>query len=432
MSAARRPDLPPHQPRPAGAPLALEGLRVIDFTRMLSGPYSTQQLADLGAEVIKIETPVKGDDSRHYTTTALAGECAFYLSTNRNKKSVTLDLKTEAGREVARELIAGADIVMENYTNGVMERFGLDYPTVSASHPRLIYCSISGWGRDDVSETSRRSYDAIAQAASGFMSLTGEPDGLPMRTTVPILDTATAMTATGAVLAAVVARERLGRGQYVEVALVDVALACLTMYGMAYLVSGEEMQRNGNRAPQTAPSDAYATATGPIFLTCGNDSLFRRLAEAIGQPELAEDPQFRSNTLRVQHEPRLTGILRRALAGDTQAHWVDRLSRAGVPVAPVNSIPQAYASADVSRRGLLSGIPHPTAGTMPNVAAPMRLSLTPAADPVAPPLLGQHNEEVFGGVLGYDASRVAQLRSRGAFGPAAADAATPATGARAA
>ena len=310
--APRRPELPPHRPRPAGAPLALEGMRVIDFTRMLAGPYATQQLADFGAEVIKIETPVKGDDARHYTTTALAGECAFYLSTNRNKKSLTLDLKTEAGREVARKLIAGADVVVENFTNGVMERFGLDYASVSAGNPRLIYCSISGFGRDEVAEVSRRSYDAMAQAASGFMSLTGEPGGMPMRTTVPIMDTATAMTATSAVLAAVVARERLGRGQHLEVALIDVAMACLTMYGMAYLVSGEEMQRNGNRAPQTAPSDAYATSTGPIFLTCGNDALFRRLADAIGQPELAHDPQFLTNPLRVRNNGRLTDILARA------------------------------------------------------------------------------------------------------------------------
>ena len=305
-----RPPLPPHRPRPAGAPLALEGLRIIDFTRMLAGPYSTQQLADFGADVIKVETPLTGDDSRHYTTTSLAGECAFYLSTNRNKKSITLGLKTDAGREVALALIAGADIVMENFTNGVMERFGLDYPTVSANHPRLIYCSISGYGRDEASAISRRSYDAMAQAASGFMSLTGEPDRLPMRTTVPMMDTATAMTTTSAVLAAVVARERLGRGQYVEVALIDVAIACLTMYGMAYLVSGEEMVRNANRAPQTAPSDAYATADGPIFLTCGNDRSFRRLAiDALEMPGLADDPAFASNADRVRNNVRLTDVL---------------------------------------------------------------------------------------------------------------------------
>ena len=412
-----RPSLPPHRPRPAAAPLALEGLRIIDFTRMLAGPYSTQQLADFGAEVIKIETPVTGDDSRHYTTTALAGECAFYLSTNRNKKSITLDLKTDAGREVALALIAGADIVMENFTNGVMERFGLDYASVSANHPRLIYCSISGYGRDEASDVSRRSYDAMAQAASGFMSLTGEPDRPPMRTTVPMMDTATAMTATSAVLAAVVARERLGLGQYVEVALIDVAMACLTMYGMAYLVSGEEMVRNGNRAPQTAPSDVYPTADGPIFLTCGNDRSFRRLAlDALDMPELADDPAFASNADRVRNNVRLTDLLSTVFAQRPRAHWIAELSAVGVPVAPVLTVAEAYASADVQRREIVSDIAHPTAGTVPNVRAPFGMSLTPAADPVAPPLLGQHTGEVLTETLRFDAAQIEALTKRGAFG----------------
>lgn len=413
-----RPELPPYRPRPANAPLALEGLRVVDFTRMLSGPYSTQQLADFGAEVIKIEAPVTGDDSRHYTTTSLAGECAFFLSTNRNKKSITLDLKSDAGREVALALIASADIVMENFTNGVMERLGLDYASVSAGNPRLIYCSISGYGRDEAAEVSRRSYDAMAQAASGFMSLTGEPDRLPMRTTVPIMDTATAMTATSAVLAAVVARERLGHGQYLEVALIDVAMACLTMYGMAYLVSGEEMGRNGNRAPQTAPSDAYATADGPIFVTCGNDRLFKRLVvDALEMPELADDPQFATNSDRVRHQERLTALLTQAFKQQSREHWLARLNAAGVPVAPVATIPEAFASADVRRREIVNCIPHPKAGTVPNVRAPIRMSLTPAADPVAPPLLGQHTQEVLTGTLDFDAKHIEVLAARGAFGP---------------
>ena len=416
--SAQRPRLPPHRARPAGAPLALEGLRVIDFTRMLAGPYSTQQLADYGAEVIKIETPVKGDDSRHYTTTSLGGECAFYLSTNRNKKSIALDLKTDAGREVALELIAGADIVMENFTNGVMERFGLGYDTLAALNPRLIYCSVSGYGRDEGTGVVRRSYDAMAQAQSGFMSLTGEADGLPMRTTVPIIDTCTAMMATSTVLAAVIARERLGVGQYVEVALMDVALASLTMYGMAYLVSGEEMTRDANRAPQTAPSDAYATADGSIFLTCGNDRLFGRLAAALGMPELATDPEFAGNAQRVRHNQRLTALLAGAFKQRSRDHWVGLLSAAGVPVAPVLTIPEACGSADVARRGMLSEIPHPTAGSVPNVRAPFLMSVTPAADPVASPLLGQHTHDVLVNTLGFEAGRIQALAQRGAFGPA--------------
>ena len=421
MMDSQRPKLPPHQPRPAGAPLALDGLRVIDFTRMLSGPYSTQQLADFGAEIIKIEAPDGGDDSRNYTTTALAGECAFFLSTNRNKKSITLDLKTEAGREVARELIAGADIVMENFSNGVMERFGLDYASVSANHPRLIYCSISGFGRDDPSPVARRSYDAMAQAGSGLMSLTGEPDRLPMRTQVPILDTSTAMIATSAVLAAVIARDRLGLGQHLEVALIDVAMATLTMYGMAYLASGEDMQRNGNRAPQTAPSDAYPTADGPMFVTCGNERLFRRLVvEGLGMPELAADPDFATNADRVRNTERLTALLADAFRRQTRSHWIERLSACGVPVAPVLTVREAYASADVMRRRIASEIPHSRAGTVPNVRSPVVMSLTPVADPIAPPLLGQHTQTILRETLDIGSARIDELASRGAFGGAPA------------
>ncbi len=412
-----RPKLPPHTARAVGAPLALEGLRVIDFTRMLSGPYSSQQLADFGAEVIKVEAPDGGDDSRHYTTTSLAGECAFYLSTNRNKKSITLDLKTDAGREVARALIAGADIVMENFSNGVMARFGLDYPSVSAYHPRLIYCSISGFGRDDPSPVARRSYDAMAQAGSGLMSLTGEAESLPMRTQVPILDTATALNATSAMLAAVVARERLGFGQHIEVALIDVAMATLTMYGMAYLTSGEEMTRNGNRAPQTAPSDAYPTADRPIFVTCGNDRLFRRLVEdALGMPELADDPDFSTNADRVRNTARLTEMLCAAFKRRPRDHWVACLSQAGVPVAPVLTIAEAFASDDVRRRAIASEIPHSRAGTVPNVRAPVIMSLTPTADPLAPPLLGEHTGAILEQVLHFDQAQIDDLWRRGAFG----------------
>jgi len=411
-----RPRFPPHQPRPAGAPTVLAGIRIVDFTRMLAGPYATQQLADLGAEVIKIETPLTGDDSRHYTTTALAGECAFFLSTNRNKKSVALDLKTPAGQQVARDLISGADIVIENFSAGVMERFNLSYSSLCASLPRLIYCSITGYGSDDPSEVPRRTYDAIIQAASGLMSLTGEEDRLPMRTTVPIIDTASAMQATSAVLAALIARERLGRGQLVEIALLDVAFSALTMYGMAYLVSGQDLRRNGNRAPQTAPSDVYMASDGPIFITCGNNALFRRLAAAIDEPQLADDPLFIDNPTRVANFKRLTQILNQALAGDTRAYWMGELMKAGVPAAPVASIGEAANSEDARRRRLVSEIPHPKAGSVPNIRSPFLFGLTPVADPVAPPLLGQHTRQVLQECLGYDDARISLLAEMGAFG----------------
>ncbi len=415
-----RPRLPAHQPRPAGAPTVLEGMRVIDFTRVLAGPYATQQLADLGAEVIKIETPVIGDDSRHYTTTSLAGECVFYLSINRNKKSVTLDLKTAAGQQVARDLIAGADIVVENFSNGTMRRFNLDYESLSEFHRRLIYCSITGYGSDDPSAVPRRTYDAIIQAASGFMSLTGEEDRLPMRTTVPIIDTASAMQATSAVLAAIIARDRIGRGQFLEIALLDVAVAVQTLYCMTYLVSGRDLPRNGNRAPQTAPSDIYMASDGPIFITCGNNALFRRLAAALSRPELADDPLLADNPMRVRNIERMTSVLNGILATDTRARWMTRLMNAGVPAAPVASIGEAVASEDARRRRLVSEIPHPKAGSVPNVRSPFRFELTPVADPVAAPLLGQHTQDILRGTLGYDDVRIAALAEAGAFGPRSA------------
>ncbi|SCW33907.1 formyl-CoA transferase [Sphingobium faniae] len=415
MTASRFPD---YIRRQANAPSALEGLRVIDFTQMLAGPYSTQELADLGADVIKVEVPGKGDDSRHYTTTALAGECAFYLSTNRNKRSFTLDLKTGAGRKLALDLIAGADIVVENFSNGVMERLGLDYDTVSRINPQLIYCSISGYGRDDAAPVARRGYDAMFQACSGFMSMTGDADRLPMRTTVPIIDTVTAMTATSAILAAVIARYRLGKGQFIEVALLDVAMSCLTMYGMAHLVSGKDMQRNGNRAPQTAPSDVYQTQTGPLFLTCGNQNLFRRLCvEGFERDDLVTDPDFATNSDRVHNVARLTEILSDIFASNTREYWIDRLSGAGVPVAPVATIREAVMSADVTARNIITEIPHPKAGAVPNIRSPYRMSLTPCMDAVAAPLLGQHNQEILQDILHLDSDAIETFARQGAFGP---------------
>jgi len=399
-----------------GAPSALDGIKVIDFTQMLSGPYSTQQLADYGADVVKIEQPVRGDDSRHYTTTALAGECAFFLSTNRNKRSIVLDLKSDGGREVALRLVENADVVIENFSNGVMERLGLGWDTLSELNARLIFCAVSGFGRDQPAAVARRSYDAMAQAGSGLLSLTGEPDRLPMRTTVPIMDTMTAMTATATIMAALIARERLGRGQRIEVCLHDVAIASLTMYGMAYLVSGEEFVRSGNRAPQTAPSDMYAAKDGAFFLTCGNNRLFERLCrDGLGMPELVDDPDFTSNDRRVRNVERLTGILQGAFATDTRDNWVRRLSACGVPVSPVLTIGEAMASDDVIRRKNVSQISHPRAGVVPNVRAPFSMSLTPAVDPVAPPLLGQHTTEILT-EMGYSPDDIANLGRAGAFG----------------
>ncbi len=398
---------------------SLKGVRVVDFSQMLSGPFCTQQLADLGADIIKIEVPVRGDDSRHYTTISVAGEGALFLSANRNKRSIAVDLKSPSGLMIARALAATADVVVQNFSNGVADRLGIGYEALAADNPRLVYCSVTGYGLDDPSEVPRRAYDGMIQACSGFMSLTGYEDRPPVRSSIPILDVATALTATNAILAAIIARASTGRGQLVEIALLDVAMSTLTIFGQGNLISGQDLRPTGNRAPQTAPSDAYETADGLIFLTCGNNRLFERLArEALDLPELLTDPDFATNAARVKHIERLTEILASRFSQASRDHWVDKLNAAGVPVAPILSIGEAMRSDDVRRRGIVTEVSHPAAGQVSLIRSAMRLGDTPVEPAVAPPLLGQHTDEILREVLGMSADEVRTARSAGAFGPA--------------
>lgn len=393
---------------------ALDGITVLDFTRMLSGPYCTQTLGDFGATVIKIESP-DGDDVRRYQPPAAANEGAYYLSTNRNKHSIILDLKNEHGRGVAKKLIAKSDILVENFSNGVMDRLGLGYDTASAINERIIYCSISGYGRDDPSPFARTGYDAMFQAGSGFMSVVGERERNPMRVPIPVMDLGAGIGAVNAILAALFARQTVG-GQHIDVAMFDYAVSLLSFYGMAYLVGGQEAERMGNRAPIITPSDAFPTKDGLVFITCGNDKLFKALATGIGRADLADDPDFVSNFTRCQNHARLREELSKALATNTQMHWVEHLSSLGVPIAPVRSIPQALNSLDVQNRELIENIPHPTAGTVPNIRSPYRLSKTPPVPAVAPPLLGQHTTSVLSDVLGLSPADIEELQAGGCFG----------------
>src|SRR5712692_10319881 len=287
-----RPQLPDRAPRTRGAPTALDGLLVVDFTRVVAGPACTQILADFGAEVIKIENPDGGDDTRAYEHADLAGESAAYVSLNRNKRGIALDLTKPEARDVARELIARADVVVENFSAGVMKRFGLDYDSVAPTNPRLVYCSISAYGRQGPF-AARPGFDPITQAESGFMSLNGFPDGPPVRTGPPAIDMVTGMSACNAILLALLARDRLGRGQHVEVALFDIAVAMTQFYGMAYLMSGVNPSRQGN-SPNGSPTvGLYEAADGPLYMACANDRLFRRLVtEVLERPDLVTDPQF--------------------------------------------------------------------------------------------------------------------------------------------
>jgi len=410
-----RPKLPDRAPRTKGAPTALDGLLVVDFTRVVAGPACTQTLADFGAEVIKIENPDGGDDTRHYEHADLGGESAAFVSLNRNKLGIALDLTKPEGCDVARELIARADVVVENFSSGVMKKYGIDYASVAPANPRLVYCSISAYGRQGPF-ASRPGFDPITQAESGFMSLNGFPDGPPVRTGPPAVDLLTGMSACNAILLALAARDRLGRGQHVEVALFDVAVAMTQFYGMAYLMTGVNPSRQGN-SPNGSPSvGVYEASDAPFYIACANDRLYRRLViEVLGRPDLASG-EFGDRRSRTANKERLRAILTGIFVQDVRENWVTKMKTANIPVGYLRTVEEAFNSPEVRERHRVSQIPHPAAGSIPNIESPINLGLTPVVDPIAAPLLGEHTREVLRKTLGYDDARIAALSEAGVFG----------------
>ena len=410
-----RPQLPDRAPRTKGAPTALDGLLVVDFTRVVAGPACTQTLADFGAEVIKIENPDGGDDTRHYEHADLAGESAAFVSLNRNKRGIALDLTKPEACDVARELIARADVVVENFSSGVMKKYGIDYASVAPGNPRLVYCSISAYGRQGPF-ASRPGFDPITQAESGFMSLNGFPDGPPVRTGPPAVDLLTGMSACNAILLALLARDRLGRGQHVEVALFDIAVAMTQFYGMAYLMTGVNPSRQGN-SPNGSPSvGVYEASDAPFYIACANDRLYRRLViEVLGRPDLASG-EFGDRRSRTANKEKLRAILTGIFVQDLRENWVTKMKAANIPVGYLRTVEEAFNSPEVRERHRVSQIPHPAAGSVPNIESPIHLGLTPVVDPVAAPLLGEHTKEVLRKTLGYDDVRIAALAEAGVFG----------------
>jgi crotonobetainyl-CoA:carnitine CoA-transferase CaiB-like acyl-CoA transferase len=384
----------------------LDGLRVVDLSRVLAGPYCTMMLADLGADVVKIERPGEGDETRTWGPPYAGGEAAYFLSVNRSKRSVAVDLKHPEGRALVLDLCARADVVLENFRPGAAKRLGLDAPAVHGRNPAVVYCSITGFGKHGARE--RSGYDFVVQAESGLMAITGEPDGAPTKAGVAVVDVVTGLHAAVAIVAALRSRELTGRGEHIEVSLLDSAFSSLVNVAQNALVTGEEPGRFGNAHPSIAPYQPFRTSDGWIAVAAANDNLFVRLCEVLRRPELAEDERFRTNAARVRNRVELLEPLEGAFAGRPADAWVAELDAAGVPAGKIRGVLEALrAAAPATVR-----VEHPTAGALELVAPPFALESSPLREPVAPPLLGWHTREVLT-ELGLDAVRIGDLDARG-------------------
>lgn len=404
-------------------PSALSHLRVLDLSRILAGPWAGQMLADLGADVIKVERPGVGDDTRGWGPPWLKDEqgadtevAAYYLCANRNKRSITIDITQAEGQALVRQLAAQSDVVLENFKAGGLAQYGLDYDSLKAVNPRLVYCSITGFGQDGP-YAPRAGYDFLIQGLGGLMSITGRPDGEdgggPMKVGVALTDILTGLYATNAVLAALAWRERSGEGQYIDMALLDVQVACLANQAANYLATGHSPQRLGNAHPNIVPYQDFPTADGYMILAIGNDAQFARFCEVAGAPELAADARFATNRARVGNRSVLIPLLKKLTVERSTAHWISTLEALAVPCGPINTLADVFADPQVQARGLKVTVPHPIAGQLPLVASPMKLSATPVDYRLPPPMLGEHTDDILGATLGLDAEAIARLRADG-------------------
>lgn len=387
-------------------PGPLDGVRVFDLTQALAGPYCTLILGDLGADVIKIESPEAGDQARGWGPPFINGESSYFLSVNRNKRSVALDLKSEAGRRAARELALRCDVLVENLRPGAAARLGLGYPDLSREQPGLVYCSISGFGQD---RPGLAGYDQIVQGTSGVMSLTGEADGPPTKVGVPISDITAGMFGAHAVLAALFERQRTGRGREIDVAMQDSVLALLTYQGARYFATGEPPLRQGNHHPTIAPYGTFQAADGYLNLAVGSELQWGAFCLALGAPELSEDGRFRSNRDRLANRQALHQLMDRKLVERSVADWQAAFEAVGVPAGPILDLEQVFGDPGTIARGVRVETEHPVAGTVSMVGTPWKLDRGQFEVALPPPLLGQHTAEVLSEVAGYSAEQIAAL-----------------------
>jgi crotonobetainyl-CoA:carnitine CoA-transferase CaiB-like acyl-CoA transferase len=404
-------------------PGPLSHIRVLDLSRVLAGPWAGQNLADLGAEVIKVERPKLGDDSRTYGPPWVKDrdgrdtkDSAYFTSANRGKKSITLNISSPEGQKVARELARISDVLIENYKFGDLVRYGLGYDDLKKINPRLIYCSVTGFGQTGPYR-EHPGYDFMIQGMGGMMSVTGEPDGAPgggpQRAGVPVADIITGMYASIAICAAIAHRAETGVGQQLDLALLDSQIALLAYQNTNYFATGKAPQRIGNLHPNIVPYQPFKTMDGNVILACGNDNLYRKFCQAAGCAELTEDPRFAGNGKRVENRVELTRLLQAVFAKRSTREWVELLEGAGIPNGPINDVAQVYEEPQVKARGIRVDLDHPVAGTVPTVASPMRFSATPIEYKSAPPVLGQHTDEILRGLLKLDDAAIAKLRADG-------------------
>ena len=400
-------DRPAEENMRASKPLA--GLRVLDLTRVLAGPYCTMMLADMGADVVKVERPGSGDDTRGYGPPFVGGESTYFMSVNRNKRGMTLDLKHERGLEILRDLLETADIVVENFRPGLMESFGYGYEAAREINPRLIYCSISGYGGTGP-DAALPGYDLIIQGEGGIASLTGDPDGPPFKVGTSQADIVTGMMACQGILLALIARDRTGRGQKVDIGMLDCQVALLTYQAGIYFATGESPTRMGNRHPSIVPYETFRCRDGYLNVACGNESIWRRFCGAAGLDELPDDPRFHTNADRVKHADDLRAVLGPAMAERKTEEWIEAFRSAGVPAGRIATVRDVCEHPQVMARDMVVELEHPEAGAIRVTGVPVKLSDTPGAVDSPPPVLGQHTDGILSDWLGMSGADIAELR----------------------